>query len=83
THLKKRRSHERCDAEQLVRYGGRTAGDERLFGQVLNINGLDYQLDIPGDQTQTHTLVTGPVNVLELALFTDEHCDLSIEIIAN
>ncbi|VED36935.1 enterobactin synthase subunit F [Escherichia coli] len=32
---------------------------------------------------KTHTLATGPVNDLELALFPDEHGDLSIEILAN
>lgn len=36
-----------------------------------------------GVQTQTHTTATGPVNDLELALFPDEHGDLSIEILAN
>ncbi|MFO6485162.1 hypothetical protein ACLBR5_24470 [Escherichia coli] len=52
-----------------------TAGErqEPLFGPVLNIKVFDYQLDIPGVQTQTHTL--GPVNDLELALFPDEHGD--------
>ncbi|MFP1558385.1 AMP-binding protein [Escherichia coli] len=44
---------------------------------------LITELDIPGVQTQTHTLATGPVNDLELALFPDEHGDLSIEILAN
>ncbi len=37
----------------------------------------------PDVQAQTHTLATGPVNDLELALFPDEHGDLSIEILAN
>ena len=44
---------------------------------------FDYQLDIPDVQAQTHTLATGPVNDLELALFPDVHGDLSIEILAN
>ncbi|MDZ8797482.1 enterobactin non-ribosomal peptide synthetase EntF [Escherichia coli] len=81
--LKKMRRHQRYDAEQIVRDSGRAAGDEPLFGPVLNIKVFDYQLDIPGVQAQTHTLVTGPVNDLELALFPDEHGDLSIEILAN
>lgn len=81
--LKKMRRHQRYDAEQIVRDSGRAAGEEPLFGPVLNIKVFDYQLDIPGVQTQTHTLATGPVNDLELALFPDEHGDLSIEILAN
>ncbi|EEW5071299.1 enterobactin non-ribosomal peptide synthetase EntF [Escherichia coli] len=81
--LKKMRRHQRYDAEQIVRDSGRAAGEEPLFGPVLNIKVFDYQLDIPGVQTQTHPLATGPVNDLELALFPDEHGDLSIEILAN
>ena len=81
--LKKMRRHQRYDAEQIVRDSGRAAGEEPLFGPVLNIKVFDYQLDIPGVQAQTHTLATGPVNDLELALFPDEHGDLSIEILAN
>ncbi|EFA6992888.1 enterobactin non-ribosomal peptide synthetase EntF [Escherichia coli] len=81
--LKKMRRHQRYDAEQIVRDSGRAAGDEPLFGPVLNIKVFDYQLDIPGVQAQTHTLAIGPVNDLELALFPDEHGDLSIEILAN
>ncbi len=81
--LKKMRRHQRYDAEQIVRDSGRAAGDEPLFGPVLNIKVFDYQLDIPDVQAQTHTLATGPVNDLELALFPDVHGDLSIEILAN
>ncbi|HIB2365365.1 TPA: enterobactin non-ribosomal peptide synthetase EntF [Escherichia coli] len=81
--LKKMRRHQRYDAEQIVRDSGRAAGEEPLFGPVLNIKVFDYQLDISGVQTQTHILATGPVNDLELALFPDEHGDLSIEILAN
>ncbi|GHK47289.1 hypothetical protein ECZU08_28850 [Escherichia coli] len=81
--LKKMRRHQRYDAEQIVRDSGRAAGEEPLFGPVLNIKVFDYQLDIPGVQAQTHPLATGPVNDLELALFPDEHGDLSIEILAN
>lgn len=77
------RRHQRYDAEQIVRDSGRAAGDEPLFGPVLNIKVFDYQLDIHGVQAQTHTTAAGPVNDLELALFPDEHGDLSIEILAN
>lgn len=40
------RRHQRYDAEQIVRDSGRAAGDEPLFGPVLNIKVFDYQLDI-------------------------------------
>ncbi|HFZ1709160.1 TPA: enterobactin non-ribosomal peptide synthetase EntF [Citrobacter sedlakii] len=81
--LKKMRRHQRYDAEQIVRDSGRAAGEEPLFGPVLNVKVFDYQLDIPGIQAQTHTLATGPVNDLELALFPDEDGGLSIELLAN
>ncbi len=67
--LKKMRRHQRYDAEQIVRDSGRAAGETPLFGPVLNIKVFDYHLDLPGIQAQTHTLATGPVNDLELALF--------------
>jgi enterobactin synthetase component F len=50
---------------------------------VLNVKVFDYQLDIDGVEAITHTLATGPVNDLELALFPDEQGGLSIEILAN
>ena len=81
--LKKMRRHQRYDAEQIVRDSGRAAGDEALFGPVLNVKVFDYQLDINGVDAITHTLATGPVNDLELALFPDEQGGLSIEILAN
>ncbi|EPM5595878.1 enterobactin non-ribosomal peptide synthetase EntF [Citrobacter braakii] len=81
--LKKMRRHQRYDAEQTVRDSGRAAGAEPLFGPVLNVKIFDYQLNIPGVQAQTHTLATGPVNDLQLALFPDENGGLSIEILAN
>lgn len=81
--LKKMRRHQRYDAEQIVRDSGRAAGVEPLFGPVLNVKIFDYHLNIPGVQAQTHTLATGPVNDLELALFPDENGGLSIEILAN
>lgn len=81
--LRKMRRHQRYDAEQIVRDSGRAAGEEALFGPVLNVKIFDYQLDMPGVRAQTHTLATGPVNDLELALFPDEHGGLSIEILAN
>ncbi|MDM3180045.1 enterobactin non-ribosomal peptide synthetase EntF [Citrobacter sp. Cf108] len=81
--LKKMRRHQRYDAEQIVRDSGRAASAEPLFGPVLNVKIFDYHLNIPGVQAQTHTLATGPVNDLELALFPDENGGLSIEILAN
>ena len=81
--LKKMRRHQRYDAEQIVRDSGKAAGDEPLFGPVLNVKVFDYQLDIDGVQAVTHTLATGPVNDLELALFPDETGALSLEILAN
>ncbi|WP_407215696.1 enterobactin non-ribosomal peptide synthetase EntF [Enterobacter hormaechei] len=53
------------------------------FGPVLNVKVFDYQLNIDGVEAITHTLATGPVNDLELALFPDEQGGLSIEILAN
>ena len=81
--LKKMRRHQRYDAEQIVRDSGRAAGEEALFGPVLNVKVFDYQLDIDGVEAITHTLATGPVNDLELALFPDEQGGLSIEILAS
>lgn len=81
--LKKMRRHQRYDAEQIVRDSGKAAGDEPLFSPVLNVKVFDYQLDIDGVEAVTHTLATGPVNDLELALFPDETGGLSLEILAN
>lgn len=53
------------------------------MGPVLNVKVFDYQLNIDGVEAITHTLATGPVNDLELALFPDEQGGLSIEILAN
>ena len=39
--LKKMRRHQRYDAEQIVRDSGRAAGDEALFGPVLNVKVFD------------------------------------------
>ncbi|WP_061709486.1 enterobactin non-ribosomal peptide synthetase EntF [Pseudenterobacter timonensis] len=81
--LKKMRRHQRYDAEQIVRDSGRPAGESPLFGPVLNVKVFDYQLALEGVEATTHTLATGPVNDLELALFQDEEGGLSIEILAN
>ncbi|VFS61912.1 Enterobactin synthase component F [Raoultella planticola] len=81
--LKKMRRHQRYDAEQIVRDSGKAAGDEPLFGPVLNVKVFDYVLDIDGIDAVTHTLATGPVNDLELALFPDESGGLSLEVLAN
>ena len=81
--LKKMRRHQRYDAEQIVRDAGRAAGDEPLFGPVFNVKVFDYLLDMPGIRATTHTLATGPVNDLELALFPDESGGLTVELLAN
>lgn len=81
--LKKMRRHQRYDAEQIVRDTGRAAGDEALFGPVLNVKMFDYQLDIDGAPGITHTLATGPVNDLEIALFPGDEGGLEIEVLAN
>ncbi|HEX4501483.1 MAG TPA: enterobactin non-ribosomal peptide synthetase EntF [Scandinavium sp.] len=81
--LKKMRRHQRYDAEQIVRDAGKAAGEDPLFGPVFNIKVFDYQLDIDGVHATTHTLATGPVNDLELALFPDEEGGLTIEVLAN
>jgi enterobactin synthetase component F len=81
--MKKMRRHQRYDAEQIVRDSGRAASDGALFGPVFNVKVFDYQLDLAGVQAVTHTLATGPVNDLEMALFPDEQGGLSIEILAN
>ncbi|BBQ84905.1 TPA: enterobactin non-ribosomal peptide synthetase EntF [Kluyvera ascorbata] len=81
--LKKMRRHQRYDAEQIVRDAGKAAGDEALFGPVFNVKMFDYRLAFDDVNAITHTLATGPVNDLELALFPDEDGGLSLEILAN
>lgn len=81
--LKKMRRHQRYDAEQIVRDAGKAAGDEALFGPVFNVKMFDYRLGFADVSAITHTLATGPVNDLELALFPDEDGGLSLEILAN
>ncbi len=81
--LKKMRRHQRYDAEQIQRDAGRVAGDEPLFGPVFNVKMFDYLLDIDGIAGQTHTLATGPVNDLEIALFPDEEGGLTLDVLAN
>ncbi|MDF7681590.1 enterobactin synthase subunit F [Enterobacteriaceae bacterium ESL0689] len=81
--LKKMRRHQRYDAEQIVRDSGRVAANEPLFGPVFNIKLFDYALTIAGVTATTHTLATGPVNDLELALFMDESGALSLEVLAS
>ncbi|APG17121.1 non-ribosomal peptide synthetase [Kosakonia radicincitans] len=81
--LKVMRRHQRYDAEQIVRDAGRAAGDEPLFGPVFNVKMFDYLLDVDGIHGITHTLATGPVNDLEIALFPDEEGGLAVEVLAN
>jgi len=81
--LRKMRRHQRYDAEQIVRDAGKAAGEEPLFGPVFNVKVFDYQLELDGVHATTHTLATGPVNDLELALFPDEEGGLTIEVLAN
>lgn len=81
--LKAMRRHQRYDAEQIVRDAGRAAGDEPLFGPVLNVKMFDYLLDVDGINGTTYTLATGPVNDLEIAIFPDEEGGLSLEVLAN
>lgn len=81
--LKKMRRHQRYDAEQIVRDSGQVTGDRALFGPVFNVKMFDYQLNIDGTAGMTHTLATGPVNDLEIALIPDEKGGLAVEILAN
>lgn len=81
--LKKMRRHQRYDAEQIVRDSGQVTGDRPLFGPVFNVKMFDYQLNIDGTAGTTHTLATGPVNDLEIALIPDEKGGLAVEILAN
>ncbi|SCB93362.1 enterobactin synthetase component F [Kosakonia oryzendophytica] len=83
TSLKAMRRHQRYDAEQIVRDAGRAAGDEPLFGPVFNVKMFDYLLDVDGINGVTHTLATGPVNDLEIALFPHEEGGLTLEVLAN
>lgn len=81
--LKRMRRHQRYDAEQILRDSGKAAGEEPLFGPVFNVKLFDYTLNIAGVCATTHTLASGPVNDLELALFFDEAGALSLEVLAN
>ncbi|KIS44849.1 enterobactin non-ribosomal peptide synthetase EntF [Kosakonia radicincitans] len=81
--LKAMRRHQRYDAEQIVRDAGRAAGDEPLFGPVFNVKMFDYRLEVDGMHGTTHTLATGPVNDLEIALFPDDEGGLAVEVLAN
>ncbi|XPE46583.1 hypothetical protein ACNKHO_03305 [Shigella flexneri] len=41
-----------------MRDSGKAAGDEALFGPVLNVKVFDYQLDLDSVEAITHTLAT-------------------------
>ncbi|PIJ50203.1 non-ribosomal peptide synthetase [Erwinia sp. OLTSP20] len=81
--LKTMRRHQRYDAEQIVRDSGKAGTDEALFGPVFNIKLFENQLGIEGVRSVTHTLASGPVNDLELALFPQPSGELTIEVLAN
>ena len=81
--LKKMRRHQRYDAEQILRDAGRVTGDQPLYGPVINLKMFDYQLDLDGVEGITHTLATGPVKDLEIALLPDEQGGLAVELLAN
>ena len=81
--LKKMRRHQRYDAEQILRDAGRATGDQPLYGAVINLKMFDYQLDLDGIAGITHTLTTGPVKDLEIALLPDEQGGLALELLAN
>lgn len=81
--LKKIRRHQRYDAEQIVRDSGKAGVGEALFGPVFNIKVFENQLGLEGISAVTHTLASGPVNDLELALLPQESGALIIEVLAN
>lgn len=83
TQLKKMRRHQRFDAEQILRDAGRVVSDEPLYGPVINLKMFDYHLELDGVPGVTHTLATGPVKDLEIALLPDEQGGLALELLAN
>ncbi|SFN23880.1 enterobactin synthetase component F [Izhakiella capsodis] len=81
--LKKMRRHQRYDAEQIMRDSGKVGGEQALFGPVFNIKMFENQLGLEGISAVTHTLASGPVNDLELALLPQASGELTIEVLAN
>lgn len=66
-----------------MRDAGRVAGGEPLYGPVINLKLFDYYLTLDGLPGIIHTLTTGPVKDVEIALLPDEQGGLSLELLAN
>lgn len=81
--LKKIRRHQRYNAEHIVQDSGKAPDEVPLFASVFNVKLFDDHLQFAGIHTRTHTLATGPVNDLELALLPDTSEGLLIELLAN
>ncbi|WP_416424938.1 enterobactin synthase subunit F [Pseudomonas sp. App30] len=81
--LKRLRKHQRYDAEQIQRDLGRIGDAEPLYGVVQNLKLFDFALDLDGIAGVTHTLASGPVRDLEVALFLTPRGELSLELLAN
>ncbi|MGY4493888.1 amino acid adenylation domain-containing protein [Pseudomonas sp. TE3610] len=81
--LKRLRKHQRYDAEQIQRDLGRIGDAEPLYGAVLNLKLFDFALDLDGIAGITHTLASGPVRDVEIALFLNERGEVSLELLAN
>ena len=81
--LKRLRKHQRYNAEQIHRDLGRIGDAEPLYGAVLNLKLFDFELDLDGIASVTHTLASGPVRDMEIALLFDPCGDVSVELLAN
>ncbi|QKZ04559.1 enterobactin synthase subunit F [Pseudomonas eucalypticola] len=81
--LKRLRKHQRYDAEQIQRDLGRLGDAEPLYGTVLNLKLFEFALDLDGIAGVTHTLASGPVRDLEVALFLNDRGEVSLELLAN
>ncbi|WP_010208788.1 condensation domain-containing protein, partial [Pseudomonas amygdali] len=81
--LKRLRKHQRYNAEQIQRDLGRIGDAEPLYGAVLNLKLFDFELDLDGIAGVTHTLASGPVRDMEIALRFNPCGDVSLELLAN
>lgn len=81
--LKRLRKHQRYNAEQIQRDLGRIGDAEPLYGAVLNLKLFDLELDLDGVCGVTHTLASGPVRDMEIALLINPCGDVSLELLAN